>query len=136
MPRKQRRAAVKSALLAKLKDGEVTVVDGFGISEIGTKHVVALLDRLGLKGEKVMLAPAEHNPTVYLSGRNVRRVAVKPATDLNTHDLLNFTNLVIEKAGFEALLKRLGAVESDDAAAAPATADTGDSADKDETEAE
>lgn len=113
MPKKQRRAALKSALLAKLLDDEVVVVESLGISEVKTKAVADLLTHLKLAGQKVLIATAEsNNREVYLSGRNIDRVTVKRARDVNTLDLLACKKVLIERAELEALIAGPGAASS------------------------
>lgn len=104
IPKKMRRAALKSALLAKLKDGEVLVVDSLGLDTISTRRASILLKTLGLDGKKVMVSPSSYDKSVYLSVRNIKFANVKPATDLNALDLLTNKILLIERAGLEALI--------------------------------
>lgn len=105
LPKKQRRAALKSALLTKFLDKEIVVVDSFGINEVKTKNVVELLNKLGLSGQKVLIATAAGAREVYLSGRNIHRVTVKEARDLNCFDVLNTKFLLIEKAELDTVIE-------------------------------
>lgn len=105
MPRKQRRAAMRSALLTKIKDDELVVVKAFGLRGIETKAAAALIKRLELDGRRLLIVTgADDNRTVYLSARNIPRVSVKRASDLNALDLLGNARVLIEQASLEDLL--------------------------------
>ncbi len=89
MPKKMRRAAVKSALSAKARDNQLVVLDSLaGFDQPRTKSMVELLGKLPVSG-KVLLAMDAFQETVVRSARNVPRLRTCPATALNTYDLLN-----------------------------------------------
>jgi len=88
MTKKQRRLALKTALSAKLRDGELLVLDAIEFDRPRTKDMVALLKGLGVEGGSVLVVVPEKNDNVYLSARNIPRVDVVRAADLNTYDLL------------------------------------------------
>ncbi|MDF1666281.1 MAG: 50S ribosomal protein L4 [Planctomycetota bacterium] len=113
IPKKMRRAAYKSALLAKIKDNEVVVVENFGLSSGKTRDAAKLIASVGLTGATVMLATADDAREVYLAARNLANVTVKRARDLNALDLLKYRNLLIEQSVFEALVSDADAVKAD-----------------------
>jgi len=102
MPKKARRLAVKSALLAKLKDDEVKAVEGLTFDEIKTKQAVELLKSLKVDGT-CLLVSAEYNRNLLLSARNLPGVGIAVAAELNARDVLKYRWLVIEKPALEAL---------------------------------
>lgn len=106
MPKKQRRLALASAVLSKLRDGEVALVDKFGMSGPKTKDCAAFLGHLGLDGSKLVVT-ADADETLYLSARNIRGVAVRTQADLNAWDVLRYRNLVMTDDAFEALGERM-----------------------------
>lgn len=100
MPRKARQVARRSALLAKLGDGEVKAVESLALDGIRTKQVVELLKSLKLTGS-CLLVTARYNRELLLSARNLPKVAVAMAGSLNAHELLKHRWVVIEKEALE-----------------------------------
>lgn len=95
MPRKQRRKALKTALSAKLRDGEIIVVDKIDFEQPKTKRMVDFLNSLGLNGKKVLIVTADKNENVYLSARNIPGVDVMRASDLNVYQLIIHDRVVL-----------------------------------------
>ena len=106
MPKKMVRAATRMALLSKLMDNETTVIDGLSVAEPKTKEVAGVLKALKLSGESCLIASAKHDPTLYLSARNIDRVKVSPAAELNALDLLTQKRLLITREALESLRKK------------------------------
>lgn len=94
MPKKMRRLALKSVLSAKLADGELKVVDSFGIVEPKTKQIEQVLKALGIQ-TSALLVTAGVDMNVVNSARNIERVKTLPAEMLNVVDLLSHTMLVM-----------------------------------------
>lgn len=94
MPRQMRRAALRSALSAKAKAGDILVVDEVTMDHIKTKDMVAMMRRLA--GERsVLLLMADRDENVELSARNIPDVKTLRATYLNIRDLLGFEKIVV-----------------------------------------
>ncbi|MEZ6184711.1 MAG: 50S ribosomal protein L4 [Planctomycetota bacterium] len=103
MPRKQRQAALRSAILGKAKDGEVHVINGLDFAEPKTKHMTGLLGGLELGVATACVATSGIKRNVYLAGRNVPGVTVVPAEELNARHVAAHKYLVIDQAALEAL---------------------------------
>src|SRR5262245_48503146 len=103
MPKKMVRAATRMALLSKLMDNETTVVDNLTVAEPKTTVVAGLLKALKLHGESCLIASTKHDLTLYLSARNIERVKVTPAAELNALDLLERKRLLITREALESL---------------------------------
>ena len=104
MPKKMRRKANLNALLAKLVDNEVKVIDGFTMGTPKTKDFVAFLE--AIKADKTALvAVGVDNENVRKSGRNIESITLTNSAQLNCFDLLNHRYLVISKSDLEAWLK-------------------------------
>jgi large subunit ribosomal protein L4 len=105
MPKKQRRAAVNSSVLAKIKDGEVQVVDGFGVTAIKTKAMHDALVKLSLlvkgKNPSLLILTDGIDKNVHMSCRNMEGVMVLPVQDLNAREVLTHNTVVFTKAAFE-----------------------------------
>jgi len=106
MPKKARRLALSSALLSKVRDGELVLVDKFGVAAPKTKEMARFLDGLGLDGSK-LLVMKETDEKVLLSARNIRGVAVRSQADLNAYDVLRYRNVIVTEDAFASLTERL-----------------------------
>ena len=103
MNRKERRLALRTALMSRTDD--ILVVKGFGsgIDTPKTREVTAALQRLGIEaGTKVLLVLDGATEAVKLSVRNLEKVKLIAADQLNVFDLLNAGKLVVSE---EALVK-------------------------------
>ena len=96
MPKKMRRLAVKSALSAKLSEGQIVVMDELKLDSIGTKRLVEVLAKLDVAG-KTMLVLAEPDEVIRKSARNLAWVIVRIAPGLCTYDLLNADTVIFTK---------------------------------------
>jgi large subunit ribosomal protein L4 len=81
--KKQRRLALKSALLSKFVDGEVVVVDGLRVEEPKTKHVHKILKALGIQGS-CLIGTKENDKNLALAARNIPGVLVATLKNFNT----------------------------------------------------
>ncbi len=102
MPRKARRAALRSAMLAKLQDGEVVVVDQISIPEIKTKLAASLIASLGLVGKTTLIVTKDNDRNVHLSARNLPGVDVTEIRNLNTYGVLSHKRVLITQAALDA----------------------------------
>ena len=103
MNRKERRLALRTALMSRISD--ITVVKGFGagLETPKTKEITAALQRLGIDaGAKVLLVLDGATEAVRRSVRNLEKVKLIAADQLNVFDLLHANNLVVSE---EALAK-------------------------------
>ncbi len=103
MPRKMRRRALDSALLARLRDGEVLVLDGLDLAEPKTREVARALEALGVERSR-LLAIQPGDEVLYKSARNLPRTRIRRVTDLNAYDVLWPARVVFTRPAFEALL--------------------------------
>src|SRR5262245_45496042 len=101
MPKKMSRTATRMALLSKLLDNETTVIAGRSVAEPKTKAGTSVLKALKLDGESCLITTAKHDASLYLSARNIERVDVAPASDLNALALLKHKRLLITREALE-----------------------------------
>lgn len=99
---KEVKLAMRSALSAKLADGEFVVVKSFEFEKPCTKVAVAAMKALGLEG-RVTLVIADDDVNTYLSFRNIPKVNIIPVAEINTYELVDNKKLVVT----EAALKRI-----------------------------
>ena len=98
VPRQVKALARKSALNARAREGALFIVDRFALEAPKTKRVVALLDRLDLVGQKVLILTNGLNQNVYLSARNIPDVLVMPYNDVSAYHLL-WSDVVLVEGG-------------------------------------
>jgi large subunit ribosomal protein L4 len=105
MPKKVRRAALKSALSRRAEENAVTVFDAFELSEIKTKAFVDVMKTFEM--DEVLLVLTELDDTIARSARNIPGVKVLPVAGLNVYDILDHKNLAITTAAVDAVVARL-----------------------------
>ena len=97
MPKKMRRLALRCALSAKASEGELRVIDDFGLDQPRTKDIVRILVALNAE-PSALLVTAEVDGNTYKSVRNLKRVKILPAALLNIVDLMSHRVLVMTVA--------------------------------------
>ena len=106
MPKKMRRLATRSALLAKLQDGGIKVIDEINLPEPKTKHVAGIWKKLGLDRTVVFALTnneqdKERNQGLFLAGRNLARTRFTSVSQLNAWDILRTRTVLLTRAGLE-----------------------------------
>ncbi len=97
VPAKVVKLAMRSALSAKLADGEIVVVDQFSFEKPSTKQAAEVLKNLGLEGRVTIIVPDDEVNT-FLSFRNLSKVRVIGVSELNTLDFIDNKALVLTDA--------------------------------------
>jgi large subunit ribosomal protein L4 len=105
MPQKARKAACDSALLSKLKDGGLLIIDKLGTGSPKTKYISTVLKALKLTDKTCLIGTGDYDKNIYLSVRNMAAVAVMPVAEFNAYDVLKYRTLLVTKAGFGKLVK-------------------------------
>jgi len=104
--RKTKQLALRKALTERLNAGDVVVVDDFKLGSPKTKGFIDVLKKLEVNGTALVVAPAiEQN--LRLATRNLQKVEVTTADDLNTYQVLRSDKLVFSRPAFEKLEERL-----------------------------
>ena len=98
--KKEKRAALKSALSDKAANGNIIVVDGLAMEEIKTSVFAKFLNKVGA-AKKAMVITNGVDEKVYKSARNIEGVTVTTADILSTYEILNTRKLVVDKAAIE-----------------------------------
>jgi large subunit ribosomal protein L4 len=106
LPRKMQLGALRSALSAKLRDGELKVVNEFAISEIKTKAVRQALDAIEAQ-RTVLLVDNADNRNLRLSSRNLQGVKLVSSREVNVYDLLRHEQVVLSRGAAEKLSEAL-----------------------------
>ncbi len=97
MPRKQRRLAIKCALSAKVKAGELMVVEDISFAQPKTKDVVKMLGNFNATDDKALIVTGEVIETVEKSSRNIPGVKAIASQGLNVYDLLYHNKVLVTK---------------------------------------
>ena len=95
MNKKEKAAAIKSALSSRVAEEKIYVVDSLAFDEIKTKKMTAVLD--SLKVEKALVVLDKKDENVILSARNLPEVRTVMSNSINVYDILKYGSLVITK---------------------------------------
>ena len=101
--RKERRLALKSALSYLVKDNGIVILDEIKFETNKTKEMVNLLNKLEIANNKVLLVVNELDENVCLASRNLGNVKVVVPAEVNTYDVVNCDNMVIETSALKTL---------------------------------
>ena len=95
MNKKERRAALKSALTSKVQDNKLVVVDSLALAEVKTKEMQKVLTNL--KAEKALIVTAGDDQNVVLSARNIADVQTATVNTINVYDVMKHSTVVVTK---------------------------------------
>jgi large subunit ribosomal protein L4 len=110
MPKKQRKLARNSAILAKLLSESVVVVDGLVLDKPKTRSFAGILSNLKIE-RSCLVTTGDYDDNLYKSARNLPRVAVMPVEQLNAGDICNHSKVLFTKDAFLSVLNEEKAIE-------------------------
>ncbi|MBQ1458948.1 MULTISPECIES: 50S ribosomal protein L4 [Butyrivibrio] len=96
MNKKEKQAALKSALTDKVESGNVVVLDELKFDEIKTKKFAEVMANINVD-RKALVVLADNDQNVVLSARNFAQAKTMQATTLNVYDIVNAKTLVLTK---------------------------------------
>jgi len=99
--KKVRSLARKSALSGKASAGQIVVVEDFTFETPKTKDYLNILNKLELNNQKTLLVTGDHDQSVVLASRNIRKADVTRAQDLNTFSVMNTNTLILSESSIE-----------------------------------
>jgi large subunit ribosomal protein L4 len=105
MPKKQRKLARDSAILAKLLSNNVVVVDQLKFEKPKTKDFANILGNLKIDRSCLVMI-GDYDDTIYRSARNIAKVSVMPVAELNAGDICRHTKLLFTKEAFLSLINK------------------------------
>ena len=97
--KKEKRAALKSALTSRVEENKLIVLDELKFDEIKTKKMVAVLNNL--KVEKALVVLDNMDQTVIKSAANLQNVKTAQVNTINVYDVLKYNTVVATKAAVE-----------------------------------
>jgi large subunit ribosomal protein L4 len=106
LPRKMQLGALRSALSAKLRDGELMVVQEFGLADHKTKTAAQTLRTLEAT-KTVLLVEAAENVNLERGSRNLPGVKLVATKDVNVYDLLGHERILLTEAAARKLSEAL-----------------------------
>jgi large subunit ribosomal protein L4 len=106
LPRKMQLGALRSALSAKLRDGELSVIQAFQLGDHKTKNFQATLAKLQA-GKKVLVVETAENRNLELGARNLEGVEVMRSHDLHPYHLLGAKRVLLTQAAASKLSETL-----------------------------
>jgi large subunit ribosomal protein L4 len=106
LPRKMQLGALRSALSAKLRDGELRVVREFTLSDHKSKTMRGVLNTLEVK-KTALLVDNEENRNLQLSSRNLPGVKLVASREVNVYDLLGHQQVLMSESAAKKLSEAL-----------------------------
>jgi len=105
IPRKLKKLALVSALSSRAKDERVMVIDMLDCNEAKTKVIAKMLEAMNLAGKKnLLIIDNDGTKNVYLSGRNIRDLDIRPVAEINALDVVSSDNIIF---GGEGLISKV-----------------------------
>jgi large subunit ribosomal protein L4 len=106
LPKKVRALALKHALSAKAKDGDIVVIDRVAATEAKTKSLRMQFGNLGLTNA-LFIDGSEIESNFRTAAQNIPNIDVLPVQGINVYDILRRNKLVLTRAALDALEVRL-----------------------------
>jgi large subunit ribosomal protein L4 len=100
IPKAQRMTALKCALSSRAKEGKIMVIDRISAEAPKTKVIVGMLNALSVAADKktlLIIWPSDKN--VYLSGRNVQNLHIRPVGEINALDIVKNEHIIFGEQG-------------------------------------
>lgn len=107
MPRKARRAAIRSLLTKRTRGGDIAVIADVALERPKTKSIVELLTKMELGGKKVLFVIPQRDYNFECSVRNLPNVKALIYSNLNPHDLMFHDKVVVFEGAVSKLTEKL-----------------------------
>ncbi|MFP4281689.1 MAG: 50S ribosomal protein L4 [Opitutales bacterium] len=104
--KKMKRLALSRALFERAQDGEIAVIEKWDVAEKKTKLFNGVLANIAPQG-KVLVVDDSWNDQNLLAARNLTRVDINEASDINALDLCHHDTIIVSEKGLEKLLSRV-----------------------------
>jgi large subunit ribosomal protein L4 len=105
LPKKVRRAALRSALSRRCGEQALYVLDQVVLPEVKTKHFRAFMKTFGF--ESLLVVVAQEDSAIRLASRNIPGVTVLPVAGLNVYDILRHRNIAHPAPASAPIVERL-----------------------------
>lgn len=104
--KKMRRVALSRALFDRALDGEVSVIEKWEVKDRKTRLFDELVGKIAPAG-KVLIVDDSWSDQNVLAARNIRRISINEASDVNAYDLSLYDQVILSEKGLERLLSRV-----------------------------
>ncbi len=101
--KKVRQLARRSALAYKVQENAIVVVEDFTLEAPKTKSFIEIINNLKISGKKSLFVLPSSDKVVYLSARNLQRVNVMAASNLNTYKVLDADVMVVAEGALSVI---------------------------------
>ncbi len=105
LPKKSRRAAIKSVLSEKLRHDRIFIIDQVQLASLKTKETLAALK--SFEYDKLLIVDRKENVELMLSTRNLPRVKAIDALEMNIYDSLKYTHIMLSTDAVQRLMEVL-----------------------------
>ncbi|MEO5377147.1 MAG: 50S ribosomal protein L4 [Magnetococcus sp. DMHC-6] len=106
LSKKVRKQGLQIALSSKYQDGDLILIDKFGLEEIKTKAMKGLLEGIGVV-DKALIVLSGEDKNVTMSARNIPGITVMQVAGVNVYDILKHGKLVLTSDSLRSLEERL-----------------------------
>lgn len=104
--KKMKQLALRRALFDRAVAGEVEVIERFEVAEAKTKFFNSIVTNIDAKAKKILVVDDSWSDTTILAARNIARVFISDAKDVNAHDLSKYSKILVSEKGLERVLNR------------------------------
>ena len=107
MNSKEKKAALKSALSRRVKEGKLVLVGDLAVDDVKTKALAAKVANIGVEG-KALLVDTMENTNLVLASRNNPKLRLVDASSVNVYDVVNSRYVVLSQSALQRLTEALG----------------------------
>lgn len=107
VPKQVRRQSLCCVLSERARKERLAVLQGMQFDGIKTKPVAEMLDNVSKEGRKTLLVTADYDKNLLLSARNISRVTVRTAAEVNTLDVMLAARVFVQEEALSKLEERL-----------------------------
>ena len=107
VPRQIRRQALCCVLSSRARSERLAILQGLSFDTVKTKPVAEMLDSVSKEGRRTLLVTADYDKNLLLSSRNISRVTVRTAAEVNTLDVMLAARVFVQEEALSKLEERL-----------------------------
>jgi len=105
LPKKSRRAAIKSVLSEKMRNDRIVIIDQVKLDSLKTRETLAVLK--GFEYEKLLIVDRKENTELMLSTRNIPHIKAIDVREMNIYDSLKYTHIMLSTDAVQRLMEVL-----------------------------
>ena len=112
LPRKAVKLATRMAIASKIRDDQIVIIDKLDFDAPATRDMAAILKALNCAGQSVLVTTEKIDVNVFKSARNISRVSVSPASELNALSVLAPSRMLVTRAAMDVIKDKVAVVAS------------------------